>query len=238
MTTPMNASMTTHTLLRLALGALLWACLSTTPWAQATTPLEGHYRLDGRAGSFHIRILNDGRVEVLSAVDGSRRIVVPSVVQPNLIMGVVEGESWSVGASFGRLMASVGDQTFTLTQVSAETYAAAGSEARRRVAAQAAEGGGLGGLDLSHASSSPGGYFDGREYTFCSDGSFRLSKSVGGPGVAGEQQFSGRWRVAGGQVQFTFSNGGSSVVALRRIADGVFELDGRRYSATRSSSCR
>lgn len=223
-----------------AVVAPLEAHAQATPQASAqATPYAGYYRVTGAAGAFLMRVFDDGRVEVLSPNDGRREVYAPALVRPNLVMGTLgSGETWSIGKSFGRLMMAVGTQLFALTPVSGDDYVATARQAEQGAAVQVAESGGLGGMALSNAKSSLGGYFDGRDYLFCSDGSFRLTKTISGPGVASEKTFAGRWRASGGSIQFQFNDGTSNTLALRRVTDDVFEIGGLRYAAKRSRTCR
>ncbi len=214
--------------------------------ALAATPLAGHYRAESGALYFHLRVADDGQVELLSAQDGSRQPLAPLAVTDSTLMGyAATGELWTVGRSFGVLMFSAGTQVFLLTPVSAATYAAAANAATPAAAAApaaldgaAGAGGSLGGRVLSSAKSSSGGYFDERAYTFCSDGSFRFSKSTVGSGVNMNSRLSGRWQLSGGMLQLSYHEGGGNTLALRHVADDVIELGGQKYLVRASRSCR
>ncbi len=223
--------------------AIVTVFTSNAAQAQTGTPFAGHYRASGQAGWFLLHIQHDARVEVLMPGDGRRETHVPLRVRESGLSGVLAtGEAWGIGRNFGKLLLSVGTQLFTLTPVAASDYAAIARAAQQQLAQQpaqqATDNGSLGGWSLSMAKSSNGGYFDARDYVFCSDGGFRLTTSVAGPGVASERKYAGRWRIDGASVRLQFNDGGARTLALRRVATDVIELGGVRYAARRASSCR
>jgi len=202
--------------------------LAATSAAALPVPLAGHYRVQGDGPPVLLQLAADRRLSIVVVGEAGRTHWSPQVVRPNVVMGTLDdGRVWSVGLSFGRMMMSLGTELVNLSPIGAEEFAAAASEAARLAATQAATprapeaAAGLGGLALSTASSS-GGYFEGRDYVFCSDGSFRYTKSFSTSGGAGERKYSGRWMLQGGQLRLAYSDGNRGSLPLRCVADDVF----------------
>lgn len=230
---------------RLAAWFGLVLLFAATGAAAQTVPFAGHYRVAGEGAPVLLQVAADGRVGIVVVGEPGRTDWAPQIVRANVVMGTLDdGRVWSVGLSFGRMMMSIGTQLANLAPIAAEEFAAAAAEAQLQAQAQpAAPGGadasaGLGGLSLSTASGS-GGYFEGRDYVFCSDGSFRYTKSFSmGSGSSGVKKSAGRWQVQGAQLQLAYSDGKRGSLPLRRVADDVFELDGVRFVAKRARQCR
>lgn len=230
---------------RALLSVGLWLLMSMATFASLAQPVPfaGHYQVLGGGAQVLLQVAPGGRVGIVVGGQAGRTDWNPQVVRSNVVMGTLDdGRVWSVGLSFGQMMMSIGTQLAHLAPVAPEVFAAAEAEALQRAALPSAapsEGGlSLGGLALSTASSS-GGYSESRDYVFCSDGSFRYTKSVMLGGSPAEKTYTGSWQLTqGARLQLSYGDGTHGSLRLRRVSDEVFELSGTRFVAKRARQCR